>query len=55
MSTLQQNSLKVITGNAALLDPAEKAGVRSIRVRDPKDSKIVIETIIACLGGYIQW
>ena len=31
--------------------PAEKAGVVSIRVRDPHETKRVIETIIACLGG----
>ena len=31
--------------------PAEEAGVVSIRVRDPNESKRVIEAIIACLGG----
>ena len=31
--------------------PAEKAGVVSIRVRDPNETKRVIEAIIACLGG----
>ena len=31
--------------------PAEQAGVVSIRVRDPNESKRVIEAIIACLGG----
>ena len=30
--------------------PAEQAGVVSIRVRDPEESKRVIEAIIACLG-----
>jgi HAD superfamily hydrolase (TIGR01484 family) len=30
--------------------PAEEAGVTSIRVRDPNESKRVIEAIIACLG-----
>ena len=30
--------------------PAEQAGVVSIRVRDPNESKRVIEAIIACLG-----
>ena len=30
--------------------PAEQAGVVSIRVRDPQETKRVIETIIACLG-----
>jgi len=31
--------------------PAEQAGVVSIRVRDPNESKRVIEAIIACLDG----
>ncbi len=31
-------------------DPAERAGVVSIRVRDPVETRRVIETIIACLG-----
>jgi len=31
--------------------PAEQAGVVSIRVRDPNETKRVIETIIACLGS----
>ena len=31
--------------------PAKQAGVVSIRVRDPNESKRVIETIVACLGG----
>ncbi len=31
--------------------PAEQAGVLSIRVRDPNESKRVIEAIVACLGG----
>ena len=31
--------------------PAEEAGVASIRVRDPNESKRVIEAIVACLGG----
>src|SRR6204780_4615388 len=31
--------------------PAEQTGVVSIRVRDPNESKRVIEAIIACLGG----
>jgi HAD superfamily hydrolase (TIGR01484 family) len=30
--------------------PAEQAGVVSIRVRDPDETKRIIETIIACLG-----
>ena len=30
--------------------PAKEAGVVSIRVRDPDESKRVIETIVACLG-----
>jgi phosphomannomutase len=30
--------------------PAEQAGVDSIRVRDPDETKRVIETVIACLG-----
>ena len=30
--------------------PAEEAGIVSIRVRDPNESKRVIETIIACLS-----
>jgi HAD superfamily hydrolase (TIGR01484 family) len=31
--------------------PAEQAGVVSIRVRDPNESKRVIEAIVACRGG----
>jgi HAD superfamily hydrolase (TIGR01484 family) len=31
--------------------PAKEAGVVSIQVRDPNESKRVIEAIIACLGG----
>jgi HAD superfamily hydrolase (TIGR01484 family) len=31
--------------------PAKEAGVVSIRVKDPEESKRVIETIIACLNG----
>lgn len=31
--------------------PAEQAGVVSIRVRDPNESKRVVEAIIACLGS----
>jgi HAD superfamily hydrolase (TIGR01484 family) len=31
--------------------PAKEAGVFSIRVRDPNESKRVIEAIVACLGG----
>jgi len=31
--------------------PAEEAGVVSIRVKNPTESKRVIETIIACLGN----
>ena len=31
--------------------PAEQAGVVSIRVRDPNESKRVIEAIVACLSG----
>jgi hypothetical protein len=30
--------------------PAEEAGVVSIRVRDPNETKRVIEAIVACLG-----
>jgi hypothetical protein len=30
--------------------PAKEAGALSIRVRDPNESKGVIEAIIACLG-----
>jgi HAD superfamily hydrolase (TIGR01484 family) len=32
-------------------DPARQAGVVSIRVRDPYDTKRLIEAIVACLGG----
>jgi phosphomannomutase len=31
--------------------PAKEAGVESIRVRDPNESKRVIEVIVACLGS----
>ncbi len=31
--------------------PAEEAGALSIQVRDPHETKRVVETIIACLGG----
>lgn len=31
--------------------PVKQAGVVSIRVRDPNESKRVIEAIVACLGG----
>ena len=31
--------------------PAEEAGVVSIRIRDPRETKRVTETIIACLNG----
>jgi hypothetical protein len=31
--------------------PAEEAGVISIRVKNPTETKRVIETIIACLGS----
>ena len=31
--------------------PAKEAGVVSIRVRDPNETKLAIETIIACLGS----
>jgi hypothetical protein len=31
--------------------PAEEAGVVSIKVRDPHETKRVIEAIVACLGG----
>jgi hypothetical protein len=31
--------------------PAEEAGVVSIPVRDPQETKRVTETIIACLDG----
>jgi hypothetical protein len=34
--------------------PAELAGVVSIRVRDPNESKRVIEAIVACLDGVQQ-
>jgi phosphomannomutase len=31
--------------------PAKEAGVVSIRIKDPEESKRVIETIVACLGS----
>ncbi|HZE67149.1 MAG TPA: HAD-IIB family hydrolase [Sporichthyaceae bacterium] len=31
--------------------PAKQAGVTSIQVRDPEETKRVIETLLACLGG----
>jgi phosphomannomutase len=31
--------------------PVKQAGVLSIRVRDPNETKRVIEAIVACLGG----
>ena len=31
--------------------PAKQAGVVSIQVRDPNETKRIVETIIACLGG----
>lgn len=31
--------------------PAKQAGVVSIRVRDPQETKRVIEAVLACLGG----
>jgi hypothetical protein len=31
--------------------PAKQAGVTSIKVRDPDETKRVIETVIACLDG----
>jgi phosphomannomutase len=31
--------------------PAKEAGVVSIRVRNPNETKLAIETIIACLGS----
>jgi hypothetical protein len=31
--------------------PAKEAGVVSIRVRDPDETKRVIEAVIACLDG----
>jgi HAD superfamily hydrolase (TIGR01484 family) len=34
--------------------PAEEAGVKSIRVRDPNESKRVIETIVACLDSVYE-
>jgi phosphomannomutase len=34
--------------------PAEQAGVISISVRSPNETKLVIETIIACLGNDLQ-
>ena len=30
--------------------PAKEAGVDTIKVRDPEETKRVIETVIACLG-----
>jgi phosphomannomutase len=33
--------------------PVEQAGVVSIRVKDPDETKRVIEAIVACLGGVI--
>ena len=42
----------IFVGDALFPDgndyPAEEAGVASIRVRDPHETKRVIETIIAC-------
>jgi hypothetical protein len=38
--------------------PAREAGVVCIQVRDPDDTKLVIEAIIACLDGvsaYKTW
>ena len=35
--------------------PAEEAGVVSIPIRDPRETKRVTETIIACLGGDQDW
>jgi phosphomannomutase len=34
--------------------PAKEAGALSIRVRDPNESKRVIEAIIACMDGIGQ-
>jgi len=34
--------------------PAEEAGVVSIRVKNPTESKRVIETIVACLDGVYE-
>jgi len=34
--------------------PAEQAGVISIPVRGPEDTKLVIEAILACLGDVPQ-
>ena len=34
--------------------PAEQAGVISIPVRGPEDTKRVIEAILACLGDFPQ-
>ena len=34
--------------------PAEEAGALSIQVRDPHETKRVVETIIACLGGSLS-
>jgi hypothetical protein len=31
--------------------PVQDAGVASIQIRDPDETKRVIETIIACLGA----
>ena len=31
--------------------PAKEAGVASIKVRDPDETKRVIEAIIICMGG----
>ena len=33
--------------------PAEQAGAFSIKVRDPNESKRVIEAILACMGGAV--
>jgi len=34
--------------------PVEQAGVASIAVRDPEDTRRVVQTIIACLGDSFQ-
>lgn len=34
--------------------PAKETGVVTIQVRDPEESKRVIESIIACMDGYMQ-
>ena len=49
------NQDKIFVGDALLPGgndyPAKEAGALSIQVRDPNESKRVIEAIIACLNG----